>query len=129
MTLMDDPSLSTDDRAVPLISEVSRSDLGRGVATPGHVGVSVVLPGSGADHALTSTLERMPDVVDELILVRGGASRIDHGALQRAGFAAARNACIVMAGHDIDLSAMERFIEALRSGCAGVIAPRVRRAG
>jgi hypothetical protein len=90
--------------------------------------VSVVLADPGADDRRASALELVPAGVDELILVRGCAGRVELGTLQRAGFAAARNDCIVMAGPDADLSAMVRFVDALRSGCAAVMGPRVGRA-
>jgi hypothetical protein len=92
-------------------------------------GVSLVVADPGADHRLASALELVAPGVDELILVRGSTGRIEAGAVQRAGFAAARNDCIVMAGPDADLSVMGRFVEALRSGCAAVTDPRGTSAG
>jgi hypothetical protein len=127
MTLMGDPSLSTTERAglfTVVASQCDPSDESRARS-----GVSVVLPDPSAGPGLASALERMPDVVDELILVRGCASRIADGAVQRAGFAAAHNDCIVMAGRDADLSAIGHFVHALCSGCAAVIGARAPLAG
>jgi hypothetical protein len=89
--------------------------------------VSLVVADPGADHRLASALELVAPGVDELILVQGSTGRIEPGAVQRAGFAAARNNCIVMAGPDADLSVIGRFVEALRSGCAALIGPEERR--
>jgi hypothetical protein len=92
------------------------------------MGVSLVVADPGADHRLASVLELVPAGVDELILVPGCAGRIELETVHRAGFAAARNDYIVMAGPDADLSALGRFVEALRSGYAAVMGPRVGRA-
>jgi hypothetical protein len=72
--------------------------------------------------------ERLPEVVDELMLVRRRASR-ERADLQRAGLAAARGDCVVIGGPDADLSAIGRFVDALRSGAAGVVAAGAARAG
>src|SRR4051812_3267897 len=117
MTLMDDPCVSADGTAASFTSSAARPSADR----LGEPGVTLVLrdPGGSGPDAL---LERLPDQVDELILVRDAVAGTDPGALQRAGLTAARNACVVMADADrvVDSAAIARFIDALRSGCAGV---------
>jgi glycosyltransferase involved in cell wall biosynthesis len=101
--------------------------------------VSVVVPTLNEERNVAWVLERLPDLVDEVILVDGRStdrtievaraarpdirvvleSRPGKGAALRAGFAAARGDYIVMIDADgsMDPGEIERFVEALRSGC------------
>jgi glycosyltransferase involved in cell wall biosynthesis len=78
--------------------------------------VSVVIPTLNGQRNVAWALERLPDLVDEVILVD---ARPGKRAALRAGFAAARGAYIVMIDGDgsIDPAEIERFVNALRSGC------------
>jgi glycosyltransferase involved in cell wall biosynthesis len=101
--------------------------------------VSVVIPTLNEEPNVSWVLERLPDVVDEVVLVDGRSTddtvaaaravRPDirvvlettpgKGAALRAGFAAARGEYVVMIDADgsMDPAEILRFIEALRSGC------------
>ena len=84
-----------------------------GVVTP-HASrprVSVLLVGDDGHPA--RALARVPDAAEEVILVG------ERSAL-KAGFSAARGECIVVvdAAADLQASAVERFIDALRTGWA-----------
>jgi hypothetical protein len=68
-------------------------------------------------HEVAGVLTRLPERVDEVVLVDGRST--DKGAALRAGFAAARGSCIVMidAGESVDPAEIERFVDALQAGC------------
>jgi glycosyltransferase involved in cell wall biosynthesis len=113
--------------------------------------VSVVIPTLNEDRNVAWVLERLPEMVDEVILVDGRSTdrtveiaravRRDiqvvletepgKGAALRAGFAAARGDYIVMIDADgsMDPSEIERFVEALRSGCDFVKGSRFATGG
>jgi glycosyltransferase involved in cell wall biosynthesis len=117
----------------------------------GRPGVSVVVPTLNEERNVTWVLERLPDLVDEVILVDGRstdrtievarAARPDirvvletqpgKGAALRAGFAAARGEYIVMIDADgsMDPGEIERFVDALRSGCDFVKGSRFAEGG
>jgi glycosyltransferase involved in cell wall biosynthesis len=102
--------------------------------------VSVVIPIGDRTHDVGCVLKRLPNRVDEVVVVDGRspdetlavarAARPDirivleaepgEGTALRAGFAAARGDYIVMIDADagIDQAELERFIGALQSGCA-----------
>jgi cellulose synthase/poly-beta-1,6-N-acetylglucosamine synthase-like glycosyltransferase len=69
-------------------------------------------------HDLGCVLERLPDCVDEVVVVR--ESELGKAAALRAGFAAARGQVIVIVDADagVDQDAIDRFIGALQSGSA-----------
>jgi glycosyltransferase involved in cell wall biosynthesis len=101
--------------------------------------VSVVIPTLNEARNVAWVLERLPELVDEVVLVDGRstddtiavarAARPDirvvletqpgKGAALRAGFAAARGDYIVMIDADgsMDPAEIERFVDALQSGC------------
>ena len=101
--------------------------------------VSVVIPTLNEERNVAWVLERLPELVDEVVLVDGRSTddtiavaravRPDirvvletepgKGAALRAGFAAARGEYIVMIDADgsMDPAEIERFVEALQSGC------------
>src|SRR3954453_11912176 len=101
--------------------------------------VSVVIPTLNEERNVAWVLERLPEFVDEVILVDGRSTdrtveiarevRPDiqvvleeqpgKGAALRAGFAAARGRYIVMIDADgsMDPAEIERFVAALRDGC------------
>jgi glycosyltransferase involved in cell wall biosynthesis len=113
--------------------------------------VSVVVPTLNEERNIAWVLERLPDLVDEVILVDGRstdrtlevarAARPDirvvletqpgKGAALRAGFAAARGEYIVMIDADgsMDPGEIERFVAALRSGCDFVKGSRFAEGG
>jgi glycosyltransferase involved in cell wall biosynthesis len=100
--------------------------------------VSVVIPTLNEERNVAWVLERLPDLVDEVVLVDGRSTdrtvevakavRPDirvvletqpgKGAALRAGFAAARGEFIVMIDADgsMDPGEIERFVEALKEG-------------
>jgi glycosyltransferase involved in cell wall biosynthesis len=101
--------------------------------------VSVVMPTLNEERNVAWVLERLPAVVDEVILVDGRstddtiaiarAMRPDirvvlettpgKGAALRAGFAAARGEYVVMIDADgsMDPAEIVRFVDALQAGC------------
>jgi len=101
--------------------------------------VSVVIPTLNEEKNVAWVLERLPSIVDDVVLVDGRstddtiavarAARPDvrvvlesqpgKGAALRAGFAAARGEYVVMIDADgsMDPSEIERFVEALQEGC------------
>src|SRR4051812_48223955 len=72
-------------------------------------GVTAVL----AEDDARTMLEALPPDIDEVIVVRGSTSA---RALRRTAFAAARNACVLIAGPGADVSALAGFVDALRAG-------------
>jgi glycosyltransferase involved in cell wall biosynthesis len=114
-------------------------------------GVSVVIPTLNEERNVAWVLERLPDIVDEVILVDGRSTdrtvetalavRPDirvvledqpgKGAALRAGFAAARGDYVVMIDADgsMDPSEIERFVDALQSGCDFVKGSRFASGG
>jgi glycosyltransferase involved in cell wall biosynthesis len=139
--LREDPVLN----AAPNIASLSEIE---GVTRPR---VSVVIPTLNEERNVAWVLERLPEMVDEVILVDGRSTdrtveiaravRPDiqvvletepgKGAALRAGFAAARGDYIVMIDADgsMDPSEIERFVEALRSGCDFVKGSRFATGG
>jgi glycosyltransferase involved in cell wall biosynthesis len=113
--------------------------------------VSVVVPTLNEERNVAWVLERLPDLVDEVILVDGRSTdrtievaraarpdlrvvletRPGKGAALRAGFAAARGEYIVMIDADgsMDPAEIERFVDALRSGCDFVKGSRFAEGG
>jgi glycosyltransferase involved in cell wall biosynthesis len=101
--------------------------------------LSVVIPTLNEERNVGWVLERLPDLVDEVILVDGRSTddtvavarsvRPDirvvmettpgKGAALRAGFAAARGEFVVMIDADgsMDPAEIVRFVDALQSGC------------
>src|SRR5689334_7848483 len=101
--------------------------------------VSVVIPTLNEERNVGWVLERLPDLVDEVILVDGRSTddtvavarsvRPDiqvvlettpgKGAALRAGFAAVRGDYLVMIDADgsMDPAEIVRFVDALQSGC------------
>jgi glycosyltransferase involved in cell wall biosynthesis len=101
--------------------------------------VSLVIPMCNRARDVARVLERLPALVDEVILVDGRSTddtiavaravRPDirvvletepgKGAALRAGFAAARGEYIVMIDPDggADRARIERFVDALQAGC------------
>jgi glycosyltransferase involved in cell wall biosynthesis len=108
-------------------------------AQPSRPRVSVVIPTLNEERNVGWVLERLPDVVDEVILVDGRSTddtvavarsvRPDirvvlettpgKGAALRAGFAAAQGEYVVMIDADGSMDPVEivRFVDALQSGC------------
>lgn len=106
---------------------------------PSRVRVSVVIPAMNEERNIGWVLERLPAVVDEVILVDGdsvdetvsvsraicpdirvvGQERRGKGAALRAGFAAARGDVIVMidADRSMDPAEIERYLDRLDEGC------------
>ncbi len=139
--LREDPVLN----AAPNTNSLSEIE---GVTRPR---VSVVIPTLNEERNVAWVLERLPEMVDEVILVDGRSTdrtvetaravRPDiqvvletepgKGAALRAGFAAARGDYIVMIDADgsMDPSEIERFVEALRSGCDFVKGSRFATGG
>jgi glycosyltransferase involved in cell wall biosynthesis len=113
--------------------------------------VSVVIPTLNEERNVAWVLERLPDLVDEVILVDGRSTdntvevarsvrpdirvllepRPGKGAALRAGFAAARGDYIVMIDADgsMDPAEIERFVDALQSGCDLVKGSRFANGG
>jgi CTP:molybdopterin cytidylyltransferase MocA len=132
MTLMDEPCPGSTPHE--FLSNPARGDRPR---------VSVVIP-VGKTSDLTSTLERLPDLGGEVIVVGPPAARGDvttagalrpdvrvthetadgdgDGAALRAGFAAARGECIVVLGGDFETDAREiqRFVTTLQAACSSL---------
>jgi glycosyltransferase involved in cell wall biosynthesis len=101
--------------------------------------VSVVIPTLNEERNVGWVLERLPDLVDEVILVDGRStddtvavarsvrpdirvvmeSTRGKGAALRAGFTAARGEYVVMIDADgsMDPAEIVRFVDALQSGC------------
>jgi len=132
----DDPArtLHSDADVVP--------DTGRFVRTrwprPSRIDVSLVVPALNEARNISWVLERIPDLVDEVILVDGsstddtvavsrairpdirvvGQDRPGKGAALRAGFAAARGEVIVMidADRSMDPEEIERYVDQVRAG-------------
>jgi glycosyltransferase involved in cell wall biosynthesis len=92
--------------------------------------VSVVAATADESRTATTVLERLPDVVDELIVVDGSA-KADRAAARRVGFFAARGEYIVMIDADasLDPDKIERFVDILRSKCDLVTGSRLASAG
>jgi glycosyltransferase involved in cell wall biosynthesis len=125
--------------------------------SPSHVNaevnphVSVVIPTLNEEKNVAWVLERLPDIVDEVVLVDGRSTddtiavartaRPDirvvletqpgKGAALRAGFAAARGEFIVMIDADgsMDPGEIERFVDALQEGCDFVKGSRFASGG
>jgi glycosyltransferase involved in cell wall biosynthesis len=113
--------------------------------------VSVVIPTLNEERNVAWVLERLPEIADEVILVDGRSTdrtveiaravRPDirvvleeqpgKGAALRAGFAAAHGEYIVMIDADgsMDPGEIERFVDALRSGCDFVKGSRFAAGG
>ena len=113
--------------------------------------VSVVIPTLNEERNVGWVLERLPDVVDEVILVDGRSTddtvavarsmRPDlrvvlettpgKGAALRAGFAAARGEYVVMIDADgsMDPAEIVRFVDALQGGCDFVKGSRFAAGG
>jgi len=113
--------------------------------------VSVVIPTLNEERNVAWVLERLPGIVDEVILVDGRstdatievarAARPDirvvlemtpgKGAALRAGFAAARGDYVVMIDADgsMDPAEIIRFVDALRGGCEFVKGSRFAHGG
>jgi cellulose synthase/poly-beta-1,6-N-acetylglucosamine synthase-like glycosyltransferase len=128
MTLMDEPRPGATPHEV-LLSKAARRD---------HPSVSLVIP-VGKTSDVASTLERLPELDGEVILVGPRPTPADIAAARalrpdvrvapatgagdrsalRAGFAAARGDCIVVLDGDGGTTAddVERFIAALHAGC------------
>jgi glycosyltransferase involved in cell wall biosynthesis len=124
---------------------------GTGWSEPSRIEVSVVVPALNEEHNIGWVLGRIPEFVDEVILVDGGSTddtvavsralrpdirvatqdRPGKGAALRAGFAAARGEVIVMidADRSMDPSEMERFIDSIREGHDLVKGSRFIRGG
>jgi glycosyltransferase involved in cell wall biosynthesis len=141
MTLTDSASQSTTDITVSHSHNVSEVN----------PRVSVVIPTLNEEKNVAWVLERLPAVVDEVVLVDGRSTddtiavarsaRPDirvvletqpgKGAALRAGFAAARGEFIVMIDADgsMDPGEIERFVEALRDGCDFVKGSRFAAGG
>lgn len=107
-------------------------------SAPGRVGVSLVIPAMNEARNIGWVLERVPDAIDEVILVDGdsvddtvavsraivpdirvvGQDRRGKGAALRAGFAAARGEVIVMidADRSMNPAEIERFLELIGDG-------------
>jgi hypothetical protein len=105
---------------------------------PAQVRVSVVIPAMNEERNIGWVLERMPETVDEVILVDGnskdetvavsrkvrpdirvvGQERPGKGAALRAGFAAARGNYIVMidADRSMDPAEIHRYLDLLDQG-------------
>ena len=140
--LMDDPFLNTaaDTLSPSEVEAVSRpaEAVTRPAEAVNRPGVSIVIPTLNEERNVAWVLERLPDLVDEVILVDGRSTdrtievaravRPDirvvleqqpgKGAALRAGFAAARGDYIVMIDADgsMDPAEIERFVDALQSG-------------
>jgi glycosyltransferase involved in cell wall biosynthesis len=114
MTLTDDRCPSTMTSETPVTVRAAAWSRRRRGPFPR---VSVVATTDESRTAAT-VLERLPDVVDELIVVDGSAEA-DRAAARRAGFFAARGEYIVMIDADASLEPdkIERFVDALRSKC------------
>jgi glycosyltransferase involved in cell wall biosynthesis len=141
MTLLDDAFPDTTPDTVSL-SEPEGVDRPR---------VSVVIPTLNEERNVAWVLERLPELADEVILVDGRSTdrtieiarqvRPDirvvleqqpgKGAALRAGFAAARGDYIVMIDADgsMDPAEIERFVDALHSGCDFVKGSRFATGG
>jgi glycosyltransferase involved in cell wall biosynthesis len=113
--------------------------------------VSVVIPTLNEEKNVAWVLERLPDIVDEVVLVDGRSTddtiavartaRPDirvvletqpgKGAALRAGFAAARGDYIVMIDADgsMDPGEIVRFVDALQTGCDFVKGSRFAEGG
>ena len=139
--LTDDPVLDT----VPNTLSLSE---GEAVTRPR---VSVVIPTLNEERNVAWVLERLPELVDEVILVDGRSTdrtievartiRPDirvvleeqpgKGAALRAGFAAALGDYIVMIDADgsMDPAEIARFVDALQSGCDFVKGSRFATGG
>jgi glycosyltransferase involved in cell wall biosynthesis len=144
MTLMDDPSPTTTTTRADAASPSEQL----GGPTPR---VSVVIPTLNEERNIEWVLERLPALADEVILVDGRstdktiavarAARPDirvvletqpgKGAALRAGFAAARGDYIVMIDADGSMhpDEIERFVDALQSGCDFVKGSRFAEGG
>jgi hypothetical protein len=105
---------------------------------PREIAVSLVVPAMNEEHNIGWVLRRIPDIVDEVILVDGNSTdrtvaisqaiRPDilvitqgqpgKGAALRAGFAAARGDIVVMidADRSMDPREIERFLDSIRAG-------------
>ncbi|MEA2181668.1 MAG: hypothetical protein QOK16_1954 [Solirubrobacteraceae bacterium] len=127
------PDLS-DDLAVHRTKRFERTRWPR----PAQVRVSVVIPAMNEERNIGWVLERMPENVDEVILVDGnskdetvavsrqirpdirvvGQERPGKGAALRAGFAAARGDYIVMidADRSMDPVEIQRYLDLLDQG-------------
>jgi glycosyltransferase involved in cell wall biosynthesis len=148
MTLTDGQSQQTATAAASTTTGIVSPSNGTGAAEPR---VSVVIPTLNEERNVEWVLERLPGVVDEVILVDGRStdrtvevaraarpnirvvleSQPGKGAALRAGFAAARGEYIVMIDADgsMDPSEIERFVEALHSGCDLVKGSRFAEGG
>jgi glycosyltransferase involved in cell wall biosynthesis len=151
MTLIDDglPNASV------AISDGAPGLTDRATASAGpaqsHPRVSVVVPTLNEERNVAWVLERLPALVEEVILVDGRSTdrtvevaraiRPDirvvletqpgKGAALRAGFAAARGDYIVMIDADgsMDPAEIERFVDALQDGCDFVKGSRFAEGG
>lgn len=105
---------------------------------PREIEVSLVVPALNEERNIAWVLERIPDLVDEVILVDGKSTdntvavsravrpdilvvtqeRLGKGAALRAGFAAARGEVVVMidADRSMDPHEIERFLASIRAG-------------
>jgi glycosyltransferase involved in cell wall biosynthesis len=134
MTLADSPTSRTAAATTSTTANVD-SPVDESGARPR---VSVVVPTLNEERNVAWVLERLPEVVDEVILVDGRSTdrtievargacpdirvvletQPGKGAALRAGFAAASGEYIVMIDADgsMDPGEIERFVEALQSG-------------
>jgi glycosyltransferase involved in cell wall biosynthesis len=125
---------SSPDLAAPRTQRFERTRWPR----PAHVRVSLVIPAMNEENNIGWVLERLPETIDEVILVDGnskddtvavsrairpdirvvGQDRPGKGAALRAGFAAARGDFIVMidADRSMDPAEIKRFLDLLDRG-------------
>jgi glycosyltransferase involved in cell wall biosynthesis len=127
MTLTDDQCSSTMTSETPVTVRAAAWSHRRHGRLPR---VSVVVATADESRTAATVLERLPDVVDELIVVDGSAEA-DRAAARRAGFFAARGEYIVMIDADasLDPDEIERFVDALRSECDLVTASHLAKRG
>jgi glycosyltransferase involved in cell wall biosynthesis len=147
MTLIGDPSVDS----TPVPDSLPTPEPLSVSVTVTRPRVSVVIPTLNEERNVAWVLERLPEMVDEVVLVDGRstdrtievarAARPDlmvvleeqpgKGAALRAGFAAARGDYIVMIDADgsMDPAEIGRFVEALHSGCDFVKGSRFATGG
>ena len=119
-------------------SSAKRFERKRWPTTPAKIQISLVIPAMNEERNIGWVLERLPDEIDEVILVDGnsadntvavsrairpdirviGQERPGKGAALRAGFAAARGDVIVMldADRSMDPAEIKRFLALIEEG-------------